>query len=200
MHIELNELFQLIGGEIKKSGLAGLTPAGLVICGGGALTTGIIESAKRTLSMPVRIGYPVDITGLIDDIENPSFASAVGLLRLSLEGSEQRESGSSIFKNTLSKLPMKGMVGKLGDLFKSLPEDRKSMSYRKNQFLGRQLVKLDETLSDFIARMENTNVSLQEKVDVINTSSDKLFRTGKEIIPEETTQAIKNEKTKGEVQ
>ena len=86
------------------------------------------------------------------------------------------------------------------DLFKSLPEDRKSMSYRKNQFLGRQLVKLDETLSDFIARMENTNVSLQEKVDVINTSSDKLFRTGKEIIPEETTQAIKNEKTKGEVQ
>jgi len=116
----LNELFQLIGGEIKKSGLAGLTPAGLVICGGGALTTGIIESAKRTLSMPVRIGYPVDITGLIDDIENPSFASAVGLLRLSLEGSEQRESGSSIFKNTLSKLPMKGMVGKLGDLFKSL--------------------------------------------------------------------------------
>ena len=86
------------------------------------------------------------------------------------------------------------------DVFKSLPEDRKSMSYRKNQFLGRQLVKLDETLSDFIARMENTNVSLQEKVDVINTSSDKLFRTGKEIIPEETTQAIKNEKTKGEVQ
>ena len=86
------------------------------------------------------------------------------------------------------------------DLFKSLPEDRKSMSYRKNQFLGRQLVKLDETLSDFITRMENTHISLQEKIDMINTSSDKLFRTGKEIIPEETTQAIKNEKTKGEVQ
>lgn len=116
----LNELFQLISGEIKKSELAGLTPAGLVICGGGALTTGIIESAKRTLSMPVRIGYPTDITGLIDDIENPSFASSVGLLKLSLDGSEQRESGTSIFKNTLGKLPMKGVVGKLGELFKSL--------------------------------------------------------------------------------
>jgi len=86
------------------------------------------------------------------------------------------------------------------DLFKSLPENRNSTAARKNQFLGRQLVKLDEALQEFIRRMENANVGLQDKIDMINTTSDKLFRTGKEIVPEETTQAIKNGKTKGEVQ
>lgn len=116
----LNELFQIISGEIKKSELAGLTPAGLVICGGGALTVGISDSAKRTLSMPVRIGYPTNITGLIDDIENPSFAGSVGLLRLAQGGEDQHDSGPSIFKNAFDKLPVKGIAGKLGDLFKSL--------------------------------------------------------------------------------
>lgn len=80
MKPRLNELFTLIGMELKKSGFATQTPAGLVITGGGARTVGAEESAKRMLSMPVRVGTPVNITGLIDDVENPSYATAVGLL------------------------------------------------------------------------------------------------------------------------
>ncbi|MFI5265585.1 MAG: cell division protein FtsA, partial [Candidatus Levyibacteriota bacterium] len=76
----LNELFTMIGLELKKSGFATQTPAGLVIAGGGARTIGASESAKRMLSMPVRIGTPAHLTGLIDDVENSSFATAVGLL------------------------------------------------------------------------------------------------------------------------
>lgn len=76
----LNELFTMIGMELKKSGFATQTPAGLVITGGGARTVGAEESAKRMLSMPVRVGMPANITGLIDDVENPSYATAVGLL------------------------------------------------------------------------------------------------------------------------
>ena len=75
----LNEIFTMIGIEIKRSGFGGLTPAGIVITGGGALTVGITDSAKRTLAMPVRIGLPINIKGLIDEIETPAFATVVGL-------------------------------------------------------------------------------------------------------------------------
>ncbi|MEK7209715.1 MAG: cell division protein FtsA, partial [Patescibacteria group bacterium] len=75
----LNEIFTMIGIEIKRSGFAGQTPAGIVITGGGALTVGISDSAKRTLAMPVRIGLPTNLKGLIDEIETPAFATVVGL-------------------------------------------------------------------------------------------------------------------------
>lgn len=79
----LNELFTMIALEIKKSGFATQTPAGLVITGGGAKTVGAEESAKRMLSMTVRVGIPQNIAGLIDDVESPTFATAVGLLEYS---------------------------------------------------------------------------------------------------------------------
>ena len=75
----LNEIFTMIGMEIKRSGFAGQTPAGIVITGGGALTVGIADSAKRTLAMPVRIGIPTNIKGLIDEIQDTPFATVVGL-------------------------------------------------------------------------------------------------------------------------
>lgn len=79
----LNELFTMIALEIKKSGFATQTPAGLVITGGGAKTVGASESAKRMLSMTVRVGVPQNITGLIDDVQSPTFSTAVGLLEYS---------------------------------------------------------------------------------------------------------------------
>jgi len=116
----LNELFGAIASEIRKSTLAGLTPSGLVLTGGGAMTVGIIDSAKRTLSMPVRIGYPTGISGLIDDIENPSYATSVGLLKHAIKQDEDAYSGSSSKSNFLSKLPGKGLVGKAADMIRSL--------------------------------------------------------------------------------
>lgn len=75
----LNEIFTMVGLEIKRSGFGGQTPAGMVITGGGALTVGSVNAAKRALAMPVRIGYPVNIKGIIDEIQEPSFATAIGL-------------------------------------------------------------------------------------------------------------------------
>lgn len=75
----LNEIFTMVGIEVKRSGYGGQTPAGIVITGGGALTVGVTDSAKRTLAMPVRIGIPVNIKGLIDEIETPAFSTVVGL-------------------------------------------------------------------------------------------------------------------------
>jgi len=116
----LNELFTMVAGEVKKSSFAGLTPSGLVVCGGGAQTVGIVESARRVLSAPVRIGIPTGITGLIDEIENPAFATSVGLLKYANAQDKEGGSWGKNWSNPLEKLSGSGAWGKISDLFKSL--------------------------------------------------------------------------------
>jgi cell division protein FtsA len=120
----LNEIFTMIGLEIKKSGAAGLTPAGVVICGGGAQTVGIAQAAKRNLAMPVRVGIPQGISGLIDDIQTPDFAVATGLLLYGAKTElKQAVSFSFTFSQIgrrLQKIPVKGAAGKIWELLKSL--------------------------------------------------------------------------------
>lgn len=76
----LNEIFTMVRIELEKAGIANRIPSGVIITGGGAETVGASDSAKRMLSLPVRIGKPKGISGLIDDIVSPAFATAVGLL------------------------------------------------------------------------------------------------------------------------
>jgi cell division protein FtsA len=119
----LNEMFGMVAGAIKESGFGGLTPSGVVLCGGGSLTLGVIESAKRILSMPVKIGSPIGISGLVDDIDNPAFASSVGLLRYAQKQAEDESNGRSSFISSLpsfDKLPSKGIVNKAVQWIKSL--------------------------------------------------------------------------------
>lgn len=108
----LNELFTMIGIELKKSGLATQTPAGIVITGGGARTVGAEEAAKRMLSMPVRTGIPTGISGLIDDVENPSFATAIGLLMYGRGFRPSAESG--FMEGMFSSFPIKNIPGMKG--------------------------------------------------------------------------------------
>lgn len=114
----LNEIFTLVAGEIKKSGFGGLTPAGLVLAGGGAQTVGIIDSGKRILAMPARIGFPQNIRGLIDEIQTPAFATAVGLV-ISGQKEASLEKGISFTLPQFSKIPLTGVLNKALELFKS---------------------------------------------------------------------------------
>lgn len=77
----LNEIFTMVGLELKKSGLGSQTPAGLVITGGGARTVGIVDAAKRMLAMPVRAGIPTNMKGIVDEIEDSPYATVIGLIR-----------------------------------------------------------------------------------------------------------------------
>jgi len=117
----LNEIFTMIGLEIKRSGFGGLTPAGIVICGGGAETMGIVEAAKRNLAMQTRVGVPGNISGLIDEIISPSFACAVGLVLYAVKsGVSSREKFSlGHLSKFAQNLPIKGVGGKVVDLIKS---------------------------------------------------------------------------------
>ena len=98
----LNELFTMIGIEVKKSGFAGQTPSGIVITGGGARTIGVTDAAKRMLAMPVRIAIPKNIKGIIDEIQEPSFSSVVGL---AIYGGTVETQSSLPFGFSMPKLP-----------------------------------------------------------------------------------------------
>lgn len=115
----LNELFTMVGLEIKKSGFGGQTPAGIVITGGGAQTVGVIDAAKRMLAMPVRVGIPAGLKGIVDEVENTCYSTAVGLLWY---GSKQEVEQSLPFGFSMPKVSgMKGgkMVKKVVDMIKS---------------------------------------------------------------------------------
>ena len=116
----LNEIFSLVGLEIKKSGFGGMTPSGVVLTGGGALSVGAIESARRNLAMSVRVGIPKNISGLIDEITTPAYASSVGLL---LYGMKADKHISAPLFGSIGKigdrLAVKGIAGKVINLIKS---------------------------------------------------------------------------------
>lgn len=116
----LNEISTMVGLEIKKSGFGGQTPAGVVITGGGSLTVGIKDSAKRMLAMPVRIGLPIGMKGIIDEVQNPAYATVIGL---AMYGAKSETTKSSLpFGLSVPRLPGGGggkMFKKIVDIIKS---------------------------------------------------------------------------------
>lgn len=118
----LMELFTLVGIELQKSGLAGQTPAGVVITGGGAETIGVVETCKQRLSLPVRLGLPSGVTGLIDELQGLQNSTSVGLLLYGAKDENHERKGRSIlpnFSGMSSNFPLKGIAKKLSDLIKS---------------------------------------------------------------------------------
>ena len=76
----LNEIFTMVKLDLEKANLVNKIPSGAVITGGGALTVGAEDAAKRMLGLPIRLGKPGGVGGLIDDIITPSFATSIGLV------------------------------------------------------------------------------------------------------------------------
>lgn len=115
----LNEIFTMVRMELEKEGLANRIPSGAIITGGGAETAGAIESAKRMLSLPVRIGVPKGIGGLIDDVVNPAFSTCVGLL---LVGAKETPTPENLTRFTKKmKLPI-GAAGIFGKIITSIKD------------------------------------------------------------------------------
>jgi cell division protein FtsA len=113
----LNEVFTMVRMELERAEIANKVPSGVVISGGGAETVGTTDSARRVLALPVRIGKPKGVGGLIDDIISPDFATPIGLI---LHGAkeEPREGFSSITKKM--KFPGKGVFRKFIETVKNL--------------------------------------------------------------------------------
>ncbi len=88
------ELMSLILAELRRSGYENLIAAGIVLTGGSSKMEGVVELAEEVFHMPVRLGVPQYVTGLIDVVRNPIHATGVGLLlfgHLSQQSSEQKK-------------------------------------------------------------------------------------------------------------
>ena len=76
-----DELFTLVQAELRRSGFEDMIAAGVVLTGGTSKMEGVVELAEEIFHMPVRLAKPVGVSGLIDVINNPIYATAVGLLQ-----------------------------------------------------------------------------------------------------------------------
>jgi cell division protein FtsA len=76
----VEEMFDLVSRELKRTGYEGMLAAGAVITGGTSLLNGILEAAERVLDLPVRRGVPTGVGGLKDIVSNPMYATGVGLI------------------------------------------------------------------------------------------------------------------------
>ncbi|MEF3168488.1 MAG: cell division protein FtsA [Deltaproteobacteria bacterium] len=76
----VEEILTIVDTEIQKTGLKSDLTSGIVITGGSSLLPGIAEIADQIFQLPTRIGYPKGITGLVDVVHSPMYATAVGLV------------------------------------------------------------------------------------------------------------------------
>jgi cell division protein FtsA len=74
------ELLTLIQMELRRSGYEDLVAGGVVLTGGSSKMEGLIDLAEEVFHMPVRLGIPQYVTGLVDVVRNPIHATGVGLL------------------------------------------------------------------------------------------------------------------------
>ncbi len=76
----MEEIFMLIKNELSRVNMENLKPSGVVITGGTSLLEGMTELGESIFKLPTRIGKPINISGLVDIVNNPIYATGVGLV------------------------------------------------------------------------------------------------------------------------
>jgi cell division protein FtsA len=99
-----DELFTLVQAEIRRSGFEESLGAGIVLTGGTSRMEGAVELAEEIFHMPVRLGVPAGVQGMLDIVRNPIYATAVGLLLFG-----QKQQGAGIERDSSSR----GLLRKL---------------------------------------------------------------------------------------
>lgn len=115
----LEEIFGMCAKELKKIGRMGLLPAGVVLTGGGAKMPGIIDLAKIQLGLPVQIGFPMELEGVVEKIDDPSFATSVGLILWGKDLDQKDQKRFSLGIPSLNFNSMSGTIDKMRKWFKA---------------------------------------------------------------------------------
>lgn len=113
----LKEIFEHVRAELKSIEREGLLPAGVVLVGGGSNIQSIVDLGKRELRLPVKIGVPVGVEGSIADVDNPTYATLVGLL---LSGFDDEYEEDSFSDGTGTALDVGASLGGIGGWFKKI--------------------------------------------------------------------------------
>ncbi len=108
----VEELFGLVQAELRRSGFEDLIGSGVVLTGGSSKMEGMIDLAEEVFHMPVRLGLPQGIGGLKGVVQNPVFATGVGLV---LYGARMREGRA--YERPATQKGMKGMMTRMLNWF-----------------------------------------------------------------------------------
>lgn len=108
------EILQLVNQALERSTYKELLGAGVVLTGGAVLMEGCQELAEQIFDCPTRIGYPREIGGIRDIVNNPKFSTAVGLLRY---GAEMEKSGQTKFSASNDTGIFDGILAKMKKWF-----------------------------------------------------------------------------------
>jgi cell division protein FtsA len=96
MSLRLEEVFQLIGQDLEQAGVLDYLRAGAFLCGGGSRVPGIAGLAERVLQMPVSLGKTNTISGLKSALDQPEFATAIGLVKFGSFQQRKRNAKASL--------------------------------------------------------------------------------------------------------
>jgi cell division protein FtsA len=99
MSLRLEEIFLLIGQDLENAGLLDYLRAGVFICGGGARIPDIARLAERVLGLPVSLGKTNSISGLKSALDQPEFATAIGLVKFGSFQQRKKGANSSLRDN-----------------------------------------------------------------------------------------------------
>jgi cell division protein FtsA len=103
----MEEIFSLIKREIYRAAMESRVNSGMVVTGGTSLLEGVTEIAESIFEVPVRLGKPIGISGLVDVVNNPMYATGVGLV---LFGARNRSAkkfrirDSNIFNRVMAQM------------------------------------------------------------------------------------------------
>ena len=104
----VEEIFNLIHDDLTRSGYEDMINSGVVITGGSSELTGIPEVAEQVFNCPARIGYPQKITGLVEVVNKPMYATAVGLVvygaKRAKRGKKFRIRDTNIFTRVMERM------------------------------------------------------------------------------------------------
>jgi cell division protein FtsA len=74
-----HEIFILVKDHLAKINRDGMLPAGAILTGAAVKMPGTVDLARDTLNLPVQIGFPQNFEGVVDKIDDPAYATAIGL-------------------------------------------------------------------------------------------------------------------------
>ena len=112
----MEEILQILQSEIERSGCSEYLPAGVVMTGGCSQLRGALELAEEIFHMPVRLGKPIGLKGLVEKVSSPIFSTGIGLIHYGV-ANQAAASGGLLQGNSLFEIVLDKMRGWFGDVF-----------------------------------------------------------------------------------
>ncbi len=81
IELRAREMFEIMNNEVSNSGYRDIISSGVVLTGGAANMKGMADLAEEVFQLPVRVGSPMHLGGLIDVVNSPMYATSTGLLQ-----------------------------------------------------------------------------------------------------------------------